>query len=41
VTHILGPGHAEDHVIGRWGATPHIDAAGRITYPAEPAASTS
>jgi uncharacterized protein (DUF488 family) len=41
VTHILGPGHAEDHVIGRWGATPHIDATGRITYPAEPAASTS
>jgi uncharacterized protein (DUF488 family) len=41
VTHILGPGHGEDHVIGRWGAVPRIDAAGRITYPAEPAASTS
>lgn len=34
VTHILGTGHSEDHVIGRWGATPEIDAAGRITYPA-------
>ena len=34
VTHILGLGHSEDHVIGRWGATPRIDPSGRITYPA-------
>jgi len=35
VTHIFGPGHSEDHVIGRWGATPRIDPSGRITYPAD------
>ncbi|MEO7124817.1 MAG: DUF488 domain-containing protein [Nakamurella sp.] len=34
VTHIFGLGHSEDHVIGKWGATPEIDDAGRITYPA-------
>lgn len=34
VTHLLGVGHHEDHVIGRWGATPEIDPSGRITYPA-------
>lgn len=34
VTHIFGPGKSQDHVIGQWGATPQIDATGRITYPA-------
>lgn len=35
VTHILGEGHSEDHVIGRWGAVPEIEPSGRITYPAD------
>lgn len=34
VSHIFGLGHSEDHVIGRWGAIPEVDEAGRITYPA-------
>jgi uncharacterized protein (DUF488 family) len=36
VTHLLGAGHSEDHVAGRWGAAPRIDPTGRITYPADP-----
>lgn len=33
VTHIFAPGHGETHVVGKWGAVPEIDDAGRITYP--------
>lgn len=36
VWHLMGDGSPRRHELGAWGATPHVDDAGQVTYPAEP-----
>ena len=39
VRHVVGPGDPLVHELGAWGARPHVDGAGVVTYPPdEPAA---
>lgn len=33
VRHIIGDGETRVHQLGQWGATPEVDADGRVTYP--------
>ena len=33
VRHIMGDGQPRPHRLGQWGATPTVDADGRVTYP--------
>lgn len=36
VRHILGDAEPRVHELGRWGATPKVDAVGQVTYPGQP-----
>ncbi len=36
VRHIIGDSEPRTHQLGQWGATPSVDHAGRLTYPAPP-----
>lgn len=33
VRHVIGPGEPRLHELGAWGARPHVDGAGVVTYP--------